>query len=188
MPVPVENPNVIGDDMLNRGFLYPKHILMDEFLRDRHEANWGVLQMDHRKMKYFYGPWSPIYPRLVHQFWQNVSQRSKHSAFSTVVDGHVFSITRSLIAKVINCPSCRTRHRFDLEVEKMDLHDVNIAVCDGPPHKDTYCRRIDLHHRLLVVDLVLQNVFPSNHKDERRHNQLCALYSILTESALMLQE
>ncbi|KAG5529241.1 hypothetical protein RHGRI_029813 [Rhododendron griersonianum] len=49
--VPVENPNVIGDDMLNRGFLYPKHILIDEFLRDRHEDNWGVLQMDHRKMK-----------------------------------------------------------------------------------------------------------------------------------------
>ncbi|KAI8535975.1 hypothetical protein RHMOL_Rhmol10G0218600 [Rhododendron molle] len=65
----------------------------------------------------------------------------------------------------------------------MDLHDVNIAVCDGPPHKDTYCRRVDLHHRLLVVDSVLQNVFPSNHKDERRHNHLCALYSILTESA-----
>ncbi|KAI8535966.1 hypothetical protein RHMOL_Rhmol10G0217800 [Rhododendron molle] len=181
--VPVENSNVIGEDMLNRGFLYPKHILMDEFLRDHHDANWGVLQMDHRKMKYFYGPWSPIYPRLVHQFWQNVSQRSKHSAFSTVVDGHVFSITRSLIAKVIKCPSCKTQHLFDPEVGKMDLHDVNIAVCDGPPHKDTYCRRIDLHHCLLVVDSVIQNVFPSNHKDERRHNHLCALYSILTESA-----
>lgn len=109
------------------------------------------------------------------------------------MDGGVFQISRSIIAEVIKFLGNHTKRFFTKTVDEMDLHDINVAVCDMEPSQLTYCRRMDLHHRLLVINSVLCNIFPSSHKDERRHGYLCALYAFHTEqyldvAGLVLQE
>ncbi|KAF7151984.1 hypothetical protein RHSIM_Rhsim02G0206000 [Rhododendron simsii] len=172
------NDGVLQAQWVSRGYVIPMTFPIEEFLRHAPDARWGIAELERLNAQYFFGPFRPIFPRLVRLFWQNMYKQDGIAALYTVVDGFQFKISRLVLSRILNCPTCPDEPIFHESVRRLQPPEIVAAFSEGVPTGLTYLRRVDLPARLWFVDSVFKNIFPTSHKDERRLDYLRALYSI----------
>lgn len=160
-------------------YTIPLTFSVDKFKRNPKTAP-QVTDVENRGLGYLMGPHSLIYAHVAaREFFKNLEKGYHGGTLTTTIDGRKMTFGPQEIAKALGIEFVASGPFTD---DIMRMHPARLvkALHIGNSRGELKVRRAHLPRSLWFLDYVLRNLCPQRHKDERRRNFLCCLYSFHT--------
>ena len=166
----------------DRMIAYPITFDVENYFNHEPATSWAVNEFESRGFQSLFGPFPPIYPRLVRLFYQNMYTKPNFpEVLFTTIDGFTITVTHSHIGHALHFKDVRPlSHRYTALPPGLDVTSMIQDMCAGryTGAQPSVTRRSELPPDLWLVDHVFHaNICVSGHKDQRRLPFLSALYS-----------